>query len=806
MAEVWRVNLLGEITVQRREAQVVHIQAPRTQALLVLLALVPGQTRTREWLGEQLWPASDPRDQRNRLKQTLVRLRQDLGANFPIETIGKSMLRLSKDIVTDLAEFQREDHWEKALRLYRGCLAPGLFEEAIEHERGRMEVRYQECLEQQKAYRNQAQFQFIVPVPLMPFIGRTSEQELLRKLLTLPQNRLITITGSGGIGKTHLALALAQERSGNTHFVSLAAITQLTMVMPELIESLVATGITQDKSEGLSPLERLCRMLAPVTRLLLVLDNLEPLVSQDIGGLLRTLLERLPQLQLLVTSRQVLGVTGEVCFDLPPLVLGEAKVCFLAQVQAVDPHFLLTEAEEYEVTAICQKLDCVPLALLLAAAWVGTLSLAQLRERLNLALLGEPLRECIAASFRLLPPGLEEFWLSLSVFQGGWTLEAAEAIAKDLDVLRALSALRARSLITITREGESIRYGMLAPLLEFARQEISTSLKNEMLQRGHAFFLEQITVIEKGLYPDRSGRSHRAESLKLFMKELPNLIASCRWGLQQDAPVMLTTLTALRSIGWFFWVRNLLDLDLSLCAEVMAWESRLKELDEAGRASVLRTMATYTHRKIGDLRRAEYFIKESIELYARLGDISVWGQAMERYQWILEAQGRSDEATRVIEEVLAAWQKTENQWETVQAMIRVQHMNYRAGNHKRAIQLYEEARAIFVQLGDQDSLFRLDTDWEIIEHWCAHKQHAHALANLSAAIPYFEDSEQLLILSHCWINRGHVLHQIKEFAEAVKAFGRAQKILQGLGEIEGSKKVDKWMQPSQEALKSSQGI
>jgi predicted ATPase len=315
-----------------------------------------------------------------------------------------------------------------------------------------------------------------------PLVGR--ERELAEVLELLREKRLLTLTGTGGVGKTRLAQQaaseLADEFRDGVWFVSLAALRDPELVLPTV-------GRTLNVSEPLR-LEEYLRE----KQLLLVLDNFEQLL--EAAPQLAELLGQAPKLKLLVTSRESLHLAGEQGYPLPPLTDPEAERLFLERAQATTPGFRPNE----HVPAICRRLDNLPLALELAAARVRVLSpqalLARLEQRLPVLTSGpldaperqRTLRATTQWSYELLEAEEQRLFAELAVFVGGCTLEAAEqVVGADLDRLQSLVE---KSLLHQIGD----RFSMLETIREFGLELLGQGGDVQDLRRRHARFFAQL--------------------------------------------------------------------------------------------------------------------------------------------------------------------------------------------------------------------------------------------------------------------------------------------------------------------------
>jgi predicted ATPase/DNA-binding CsgD family transcriptional regulator len=350
-----------------------------------------------------------------------------------------------------------------------------------------------------------------LPLELTSFVGRRDELAAIKRLLGT--SRLVTLTGPGGVGKTRLALRsardVARHYADGACFVRLADVEDPLLVTPAVFGAL---GL-QDRSAGWS-LGMLAEHLAE-RRLLLVLDNCEHVIDAA-AVLTGTLLRACPDLRIIATSRQALGVAGEVVEHVPPLWLPEpenpsttdavrsdAVSLFVERAAAARPGFTLDAANAPSVVELCRRLDGVPLALELAAVRLDALGLdvllQGLRDRLDVLGMGdrshEPRQRTLEAtidwSYQLLSAAERLLWARLSIFAGGFELDAAQQVCAD-DELPArsipslLASLVEKSLVKQGRLGGRERFLVLEILREFARERLRDSGTERATRRGHA--------------------------------------------------------------------------------------------------------------------------------------------------------------------------------------------------------------------------------------------------------------------------------------------------------------------------------
>ncbi|MEW2306937.1 LuxR C-terminal-related transcriptional regulator [Streptomyces sp. NPDC006655] len=343
-----------------------------------------------------------------------------------------------------------------------------------------------------------------LPTALTSFVGRHREVAEIRRLLGV--GRLVTLTGAGGAGKTRLALetAAASRKAfpDGVWLVDLAAVRD-----PSAVAAATAGALRVPDSGGRPALEQLTDHLAR-HRALIVLDNCEHLIDAS-AALAMALLSACPELRILATSRQTLGVTGEHVFVVPPLSISDEAVELLQErAAAVWPDFRITDANRAEAARLCADLDGLPLAIELAASRLRTLTVEQVVERLEdrFALLTggcrttlprqRTLRGMIEWSYELCTPAEQLLWNRLSVFAGGFGLDAAEYVCAGdgvaaHEVLDLLDRLVSQSVVVTVCAGDgSARYRLLETLRAYGRARLAESGEEPGLLRRHRdFFL-----------------------------------------------------------------------------------------------------------------------------------------------------------------------------------------------------------------------------------------------------------------------------------------------------------------------------
>jgi predicted ATPase len=525
----WQVLLLGRVEARNGELVLTRFNSQPTAALLARLALRPQQAHAREELADLLWPDAPAEAARNRLRQalsTLKRLLEPPGHDGPPvlladrQSVRVNELALGCDAL-DFERCVRAGQADEARALYRGELMPGHYEEWVQDERRRLaalfdRVEAMPLPEPQAAPAAAAPGALpassTLPGFLTRFFGR--EPELAALLAALPRQRLLTLCGMGGCGKTRLALEAARLGAGfeRVVFVPLADCRSAAQALAQLRTSLQLEAAPQ---EALEQVVRACAQ----RRMLLVLDNFEQLAAEGGAELVQTLLARAPALHLLLTSRRVLGLAGEHELPLAPLPLPEAGArledvacnpgvaLFIDRARSVRPDFQITARNFEALTALCRALEGVPLALELAAARTRVHSLRELHDALArpLALLERTgrgadrhnsLRAALEWSWRLLSPSQQRLLAALSVFRGGFTADDAQAVCEEPRAREGLEALLADSLITRTVAGPDadsapLRLQMLALIRAFVADKLEPARAQALRAQHRAHVLTQ---------------------------------------------------------------------------------------------------------------------------------------------------------------------------------------------------------------------------------------------------------------------------------------------------------------------------
>ena len=568
-----------------------------------------------------------------------------------------------------------------------------------------------------------------LPASTTSFIGRGKEQEEIKNLIA--KNRLVTLVGAGGIGKTRLSIqtasALLNHFPNGTSLVELAPLSDAVLVPQAIVNALglieqadrppltVLTGFLQDK------------------HFLLILDNCEHLI-QACAQLAEALLQACPDLHLLATSREALSIAGEIVYLVPSLTTPdplkstldtlsqyEAVQLFLERAEAAMPNFSMTEDNAHAITQVCQHLDGIPLALELAAARVKVLSVEEiavrLDDRFHLLTGGartalprhQTLKAMIDWSHDLLTEPERALLRRLSVFAGGWTLEAAESVGGDAsiekrEILDLLTQLVNKSLIlSELKQGQKTRYRMLETIREYSREKLWAAGEGETMRQRHlAYFVDLAEQAEPNL---------RAFDMVMWLDqldaELGNIRVALGWAVESDVEAQLRLACALL---WFWHIRGYryegIDwLEQGLSVEAMERGDRAMVPSHA----MIRGRALNASGELmseSAIEKAAERFEESLELFRELGSAGKQGMAYALFGSAGWPRKPSTHVTNqaMLEQCLTWFREVGDKFGAAQCLMMLATYARLKGDFERAMGIAKEGLALREEIGDKDGI------------------------------------------------------------------------------------------------------
>jgi predicted ATPase/class 3 adenylate cyclase len=551
-----------------------------------------------------------------------------------------------------------------------------------------------------------------LPAQLTSLVGRSRQTAEIASLFANGEARLVTLTGAGGIGKTRLALAVA-ERLGDRFGPGIVFVPLAAVARPEMVVTNIARAVGADMAGTGSPLEALVESFGDGPWLL-VLDNLEQVV--DAAGDLDALLARCPGIVILATSRTALRLRAEREYPVPGLPLpadptavtvdglasSPAAALFVDRARAVRPDFALTEDNAPAVVAICRRLEGVPLAIELAAARIRLLDPEALLGRLTRSLdaLGtgpvdlperqRSLRATVEWSVGLLDDAERSLLETAGVFVDGWTIEAAAHVA-NMDEDRTLDlteALVRHSLVQLDLTDQGPRFRMLETVREFVAERLAVRLDVAEIERSHADHYR--VLAERAYRPLRVGQHDWAEGLQA---EEGNLRVAIRWYLAHD----IAPLPHMFCILWLFWrLRDHM-------AEGRAWVDELMpraaELDDHGRAELL-VASAITAIETGDDAGA-LAAAEGLERRGDVDDPYLDSLAQMMISWTLPIVDDLDGARRAAAASLDGFRQQDEPYMASSAIMTLGALEMVTGQHDAARDHLTEVAALGDQTGNE---------------------------------------------------------------------------------------------------------
>jgi len=634
-----------------------------------------------------------------------------------------------------------------------------------------------------------------LPVQLTSFVGR--EEEIAEVKGLLDRTRLLTLTGAGGSGKSRLALQVAAELllefKDGAFFADLSSVTD-----PALAPSVVAKALGIPEVAGRAILEAVQERLRD-QELLLVVDNFEQVA--EAGPMLEQLLTAAPKLKVLVTSRVVLSLRGEQAYVVPPLELPdperlpdvrtlgrfEAVRLFTERALAVRPGFRVTDENAPAVAEITARLDGLPLAIELAATRTRVLTpeqmLPRLQQRLTLLTTGartlpdrqRTLRNAIAWSYDLLDGAERRLFARLSVFNGGWTLESAEAVCDPeglgLDALEGLTSLVDQSLVrTAEPAAGHARFSMLETIRDFAQEQLAAGGDLALVLRRHAGYLlglavaaePHLTADDQGEWLDRCDREHA------------NIRAALRWAIEAgEADRAQEAAGAL----WRFWQQR------GHLTEGRRWLEELLALPSGQGRTPARAKALTGAGGIAwwqeDIAAARGFYEEALAIERELGDPARIAEALYNQAFIAGAGGDFDAAVRLFEESLELFRLAGDELGVTRVLWMIVIRDLAAGNWERPLANAEEAVATWRRAGDRFHLADALV-WQAVVYARAGRP-ADARSAVLEALELFRAVDSAMGILSVVLSLSYLARWEDRYEDALRLAGAAESLREQVG-------------------------
>jgi len=625
-----------------------------------------------------------------------------------------------------------------------------------------------------------------LPIQLTSFIGREREMAEVKQLLS--NSRLLTLIGPGGTGKTRLTLQIAEDLlpsfADGVWLAESASLTDASFI-PQTI-----AGIFGLRELPNMPILNIVTDYLRAKQLLLILDNCEHLID-GCAKLSDHLLHACPQLKIIASSREALDIAGETAYRVPSLSLPdqtqvtqeaamgfESVQLFVERASAANPKFHLTNENASAVAQICRRLDGIPLALELAAARIKVFSteeiVAHLDNRFSLLTGGsrtalerhQTLRALIDWSYELLSNDERRLFHGFSVFAGGWTFEAAEAVCPDLDVLNLLTQLVDKSLVMVDADAQerSKRYHLLETIRQYASERLLEAGESGQTRARHVgFFLKFAETAE----PHLNG-PQELKWLSHLETENDNLRAALEWAMNNDIIIALRLATAL----YLFWNRHGYHAEgRRLLSEALARLQKLPpaEGEAADRRIALQARALNAFGSlgfgVGDLVGSSKIFEEAIVLSRQIGEKYTLAQALSTLAYARSFLGDAEGSYRAAEEGLALAREGGDKVLLGQALRNMASaMAMTHGDPKVTRSYAEEALQLYREAGAHGAfamaLFNMG-------FWATSQEnYAEARSRFEACLPLLSESGDRNHVNAAYSELAHLERQQGHFAQA----------------------------------------
>ena len=644
-----------------------------------------------------------------------------------------------------------------------------------------------------------------LPAKLTSFIGR--EREIGEAKTKLADSRLLSLIGPGGTGKTRLSIQLGGELLAEfpdgIWMTELAPISDSALIPPAIAS---VFGLRESPER---PLIELVTDYLRAKNLLLILDNCEHLI-EECARIAERLVQNCPNLKILASSREALGVSGETTYRVPSLSLPDQVMSTLEALQgcesvqlfvdraiAANPNFQLSEKNAFSVAQVCRRLDGIPLALELAAARVRVLSVEQIAERLDdrfRLLTGgsrtalprqQTLRALIDWSYDLLIEPEKALFRRLAVFVGGWTLEAAEKVCSgngvdEYEVLDLLTQLVDKSLVIAEQNEDNIRYYRLETIRQYAREKLLETDEAVGVRNYHLDFFIDMTFRSDEEYMN----PRQDDVFKKMISEYDNIRSALSWAAESNLEKAIILLTAASTIWPWILQGKITDAN-EWCKHILSQLNSLSqdELDKIKDVSKLKARVLNRYAQVlmnmGSHQASRIAVEESIKLAEETSDQEILAEALATFGHCALYAGEPDSALEAAEEAINICERegyTKLLFWAYDAMIHIYTVTDRKSEatryYKKGIDLLKKAGVpvdpISTAVGLTEDPFR-DNDLD------------GALKYMDNAIEIMTERNDKYGLTYMQSNFAHTLREHREFEKALIYYRRTIRLWQDWG-------------------------
>jgi len=639
-----------------------------------------------------------------------------------------------------------------------------------------------------------------LPTQLTSFIGR--ERELAEAKTRLDGARLLTLIGPGGTGKTRLSIQLGSELlssfTDGIWLVELAPISD-----PALVMQTIASTLDVRETPG-SPLKVLVHDYLREKHLLLILDNCEHLVDTS-AQVADEFLRVAPNIKIIASSREALGINGETVYRVPSLSLPEqdqvtkdvamgfeSVQLFVERASAANPKFQLTDENASSVAQVCSRLDGIPLAIELSASRITVFSPEQIAKRLDgrfKLLTGgsrtalprqQTLRALIDWSYDLLEEPERALLRRLSVFAGGWTFEAAETICTNVDVFEYLPQLINKSLVTVKDEGDEPRYYLLETIRQYARDKLLENGEGEGTRNRHlAYFL----AMAETAGPELLKREHEVEWIKRLEAEYDNIRTAIEWGLSNDP---YAAIKIINSLSQFLLVTTFAIEGHRLATAALKQVDLLVKSGEPLTAEQFSIKAkgmaslSFLSFSMGDTVKAGIEAEQAIPLLREINDKWFLSIVLTFFAGAKIQLGEMETAVEAIHEMQKLAKETDDHyvWGLVLASVSIFEA-YVNGDFVKAFSIREKAEAMMREKGGRWSYGI--TLYRSANMHIANQQFDIAREKLSLAMEAMQEIGSQRTIAMIKSELAHALRYEGKYPEAISAYQETIKEWQRIG-------------------------